>query len=190
LKNPQIHTGNQEISKKEENFRYEKRIDFEVNSLKKPMEKSRFNEEKSRFNEEKSKNDRFYEEKLKNEEKARFNEEKPRNMSNFDKIRSITPTIERSKLNSMPGSTRSITPLDKGEREFIKPNNLLEKPLKNTDISNNYQNRVFAEINEQNKENFANKLAKKACNYKEVRKKWGFSKKKTFFKGKFNEIHQ
>jgi hypothetical protein len=69
-----------------------------------------------------------------------------KNLNSFEKIRSVTPKIERSKFNNMPGSTRSITPLDKGEREFNKPS-YMEKAQKTPENQNNYQNRIFAEIN-------------------------------------------
>lgn len=85
-------------------------------------------------NQKKEENHRY--EKLDSEEKQ------AKLPSTFDKIRSITPKIERTKVPNMPGSTRSITPL---EREYGRPNEKQEKIPDNQ--TNSYQNRIFSEIN-------------------------------------------
>lgn len=89
-----------------------------------------------------------------NFESKEQNEKCPNNFNNFDKIRSVTPKIERAKLNNAPGSTRSITPLDKGEREFAKPSGFAK--AQKTNNSNNYQNE--SKNKEQNKTNITNKF--------------------------------
>ena len=83
-------------------------------------------------------------EKKESDEKS---EKSLKTVNSFEKMRSVTPKIERSKLNNMPGSTRSITPLDKGEREFSKPAYIEKSQKTPNNQNNNQKNRVFAEIN-------------------------------------------
>lgn len=100
----------------------------------------------------KEENNRYNNESCDTEEKM---DKYLKNISNFDKIRSVTPKIERSKITNAPGSTRSITPLEKGEREFSKPN-AIEKSQKTPQSQNDFKNKPFLEnkSKEKNPEKF------------------------------------
>ena len=113
-------------------------------------------------------------------EKQEYIEKYSQKLDNFEKIRSVTPKVERSKLNSLPGSTRSITPLDKGEREFTKPSQL-ERAKKTPDNQNHYHNRILAEISENIE------IRKQTCQYELINSKINSLRNENFDQENFLE---
>ena len=107
-----------------------------------PLKKSQVQNNPLHENSKKEENLRY--EKKESDEKS---EKSLKTVNSFEKMRSVTPKIERSKLSNMPGSTRSITPLDKGEREFSKPSYIEKSQKTPNNQNNNQKNRVFAELN-------------------------------------------